>query len=362
MECQVIPLTSYSEFSNRINNKTANQRIPIDGSIEVTARCNLKCVHCYINLPAGDIEAKNKELTYKEICNILDQIVDEGCLWLLLTGGEPFLRPDFLDIYTYAKKKGMLITLFTNGTLLTPYVSDYLSELPPHSIEITLYGLTQETYEKVTGISGSYKQCMNGIDLLLERKLPLKLKTMVMTINKHEIWDMKKFAEDLNVEFRFDPVLNLRIDGDKKPDNFRILPDEVIALDLADEKRMKQWLEFCKKFLGMPFNSDYLYQCGTGHQTFHIDPYGNLSVCMMSRIPSYDLRKGIFKEAWYSFIPNVLSEKWNQNTPCRSCNLISLCDQCPGLAQIEHGEPESPVDYLCQIAHLRAEKFRLINI
>lgn len=362
MECPIIPIISLSEFSNRLIDKIANQRIPVDGSIEITARCNLKCVHCYINLPALDIEAKNKELSYKEICNILDQIVDEGCLWLLITGGEPLLRHDFLDIYTYAKKKGLLITLFTNGTLLTPYIADYLSDLPPHSIEITLYGLTQETYENVTGINGSHKRCMYGIDLLLERKLPLKLKTMVMTINKHEIWDIKKFAGDLGIDFRFDPVLNLRIDGDRKPANFRILPDEIVALDLVDEKRMEKWQKFCEKFLGISFNSDYLYQCGAGLQTFHIDSYGQLSVCMMSRVPSYDLLRGSFKEAWYSFIPDVLSKKWSQDTPCRSCNLIALCGQCAGLAQIEHGDPERPVDYLCRIAHLRAEKFRLINV
>ncbi len=357
-----IPIIKGHEFIKRLHTQLNGQRLPIDGSLEVTSRCNLRCVHCYINIPAGDLEAQKKELTYKEICNILDQIVDEGCLWLLLTGGEPFVRPEFLNIYTYAKKKGLLITLFTNGTLLTPYIADYLSELPPHSIEVTLYGVTQETYEKVTGVSGSHKRCMYGIELLLERKLPLKLKTMVMTVNKHEIPDLKKFAENLNVDFRFDPILNLRIDGDKKPANFRLSPEEVVAFDLADEKRIKRWLEFCDKFIGMPFYSENIYQCGAGLQTFHIDPYGYLSVCMMSRVPNYDLRRCTFKEVWYSFIPSVLSKKWEQNVPCRSCDLISLCGQCPGLAQIEHGEPERPIDYLCQIAHLRAKKFRLKNI
>ena len=109
--------------------------------------------------------------------------MDEGCRWLLLTGGEPFLRPDFLDIYTNANKKGLLLTLFTNGTLLTPRSADLLAERRPFAIEITLYGATQQTYERITGIPGSYARCRRGIDLLLERNLPLKLKTMVMTLN-----------------------------------------------------------------------------------------------------------------------------------------------------------------------------------
>ena len=128
MDCPHIPLTPYSEFSLRLHEKVADQRIPIAGSLEITERWNLRCAHCYINLPAGDQVARKDELTTAEIQNILDQIVDQGCLWLLLTGGEPFLRPDFLDTYSYAKQKGLLLTLFTNGTTLTPRIADHLAD------------------------------------------------------------------------------------------------------------------------------------------------------------------------------------------------------------------------------------------
>jgi len=362
MECPHIPLINYGDFSKRFHDKVLSRRIPIEGSIEVTARCNLRCVHCYINLPLNDRAAQEKELTYKEFCNIIDQIVDEGCLWLLLTGGEPFIRPDFLDIYTYAKKKGLLITLFTNGTTITPRIADYLVEWVPFSIEITLYGRTEETYERVTGIPGSYERCIRGIDLLLERKLPMKLKTMVMTLNKHEVWDIKVYAESLGLDFRFDPVLNLRIDGDHKPADFRISPEEIIELDLADENRMRDWLEFCEKFQGPPTCPEYLYECGAGLSTFNIDSYGQLSVCIMSRFPSFDLLQGDFRKGWYDFIPNVLTQKWLREVPCKSCELISLCGQCPGWAQVEHGDQEKPVEYLCRIAHARAEAFGLTSL
>ena len=359
MECPHIPLIKYGDFSKRLHDKVANQRLPITGSIEVTARCNLRCAHCYINLPVGDREAQNSELSHQEWCHVLDQIVDEGCLWLLLTGGEPFIRPDFLDIYTYAKKKGLLITLFTNGTTVTPRIADYLAEWRPFVVEITLYGRTQEIYERVTGIPGSYARCMKGIELLLERKVPLKLKSAILTLNQHEVWDMKAFAEGLGVEFRFDPVLNVRLDGSHQPTAFRISPQEIVDFDLADQKRMKEWREFCEKFWGPPPKPEYLYQCGAGISTFHIDPFGKLSVCEMSRVPSYDLRQGTFHEGWYDFMPQVLAQKWSQNTPCKTCDLISLCGQCPGWAQMENGNQETPVEYLCQIAHLRARELGL---
>jgi len=359
MECPHIPQRSYSEFSLRLHRAVAEHRIPISGSIEVTERCNLRCAHCYINRPAGDREARSRELSRQELGDLLDQVAGEGCLWLLLTGGEPFLRPDFLEIYIHAKKKGMLVTLFTNGTTITPRIADTLAEWRPFAIEITLYGRTQETYERVSGVPGSYERCMTGIELLLARDLPLKLKSMVLTLNQHEIWEMKAYAQGLGVDYRFDPVLNVRVDGDRGPAAFRIPPQEVVAIDLVDEERAAGWREFCEKFWGAPSQPDLLYQCSAGSNGFHIDPYGRLSACMMARIPSYDLRRGTFGEGWRAFMPQVLAQTWSRDTPCRDCELMTLCGHCPGWAQMETGDQEAPVAYLCQIGHLRAEAFGL---
>ena len=357
MDCPHIPLTPYSEFSLRLHEKVTGQHIPIAGSLEVTERCNLRCAHCYINLPAGDQLASKDELTRTEIQNILDQIVDQGCLWLLLTGGEPFLRPDFLDIYTYAKRKGLLLTLFTNGTTLTPRIAHHLAEWRPFAIEITLYGRTQETYERVTGIPGSYDRCMRGIELLLERNLPLTLKSMVLTLNQDEILDIKSFATSLGVDFRFDPVLNVRLDGGRQPSEFRIPSEQVVALDLADEKRLQGWRDFSEKFSGPPSNPEYIYHCGAGLGSFHVDSYGQLSACMMARTPNYDLHRGTFLEGWNDFMPQVRSQRWSRQVACQSCELISLCGQCPGWSQMESGDQQTPVAYLCQIAYKRAEAF-----
>ena len=357
MDCPHIPITAYNQFSLRIHDKVARDRIPIGGSVEVTARCNLDCAHCYINAPADDQDARRNELSREEFRDIFDQIVDEGCLWLLLTGGEPFIRPDFLDIYTDAKKRGLLITLFTNGTTITPRIADYLAEWCPFAVEISIYGRTEETHERVTGVSGSYHSCIRGIELLLERNIPLRLKTMVMTLNRHELWDLKAWAEELGVEFRFDAALNMRTDGGQAPGRLRLPPEEVVALDLHDEKRIGVWREFWEKFSGPPPRPETLYQCGAGRQAFHIDSYGQLGVCALARTPAYDLRRGTFREGWWEFVPEVLAQKWSQPVPCQTCELLALCGQCPGWSQTENGCPDKPVEYLCRIAHLRAEAF-----
>ncbi len=224
---------AYSELSRHLHHQSIGQRLPITGTIEVTRRCPLTCAHCYNNLPMGDQQARKQEMTYDEHCQLVDELTRAGCLWLLYTGGEIFARPDFLDIYTYAKQQGLLITLFTNGILITPEIADHLARWRPFAIEITLYGYTKATYERLTGRPGTYERCLRGIHLLRERGLPLKLKTVAVTMNQHEIWDMKQFAQDeLGVEFKFDAMMSPRIDCSQSPLNVRLQPRDVVALDL----------------------------------------------------------------------------------------------------------------------------------
>jgi radical SAM protein with 4Fe4S-binding SPASM domain len=356
MDCHHIPNISYTQFDERLNKQVIEKRIPINGSIELTFRCNLRCVHCYCNLPANDSDAIEKELKTEELFHILDQFAEAGCLWLLITGGEPLLRKDFLEIYTYAKKKGFIITLFTNGTLMTPAIVAHLAQWPPHKVEITFYGATKETYERITGIPGSFERCKRGISLLLERDIPLELKTMVMTLNHDDVYQIKEYAEELGVKFRFDPVLNPRLDGSKGPCHFRLSPEEVFELDLADEKRIQEWREFCKTFVGLN-KSESLFNCGAGVSSFHMDPYGQMSPCEMARFQEYNLRRGSFEEGWFEWMPEFLKLRPKGDYACARCDLISLCGQCPGWGWLEHGDPEVPVEYLCRIAHLRAQAF-----
>ena len=355
MDCAQLPEIGVSEFVTNLRKKIGNRRIPFAGGVELTARCNLRCVHCYINKSADDGDALRRELTREQLCGILDQIADEGCLWLLLTGGEPLIRPDFKEVYRHAKMKGLIITLFTNGTCIDEGVADFLADWRPFSVEITLYGRTEKTYEAVTRVAGSYKRCMKGIELLLERGLPLALKSTIVSRNKHELWEMKSFAEGLGVQFRFDPVIIPRVDNKRPVEQFRITPEEVVAFDEADEGRMNEWLEFYSKFQGASPPPDRLFQCGAGMQAFHMDSEGRLIPCVMIRSRSYDLTKGAFREGWQTFFGKMINEKFQGNTLCRSCQLASVCHNCPGWVELTQGQNGHPVDYLCRITQLRSE-------
>jgi radical SAM protein with 4Fe4S-binding SPASM domain len=355
MDSEQTKMTLYDQFAGDVFDKAKRARSPIQGDIDITSRCNLKCAHCYIQ---GSSLKDEHELSYEEICRIFDQIADEGCLWMCITGGEPLLRPDFTDIYRYAKRKGFIITLFTNGTLLTPEIADLLQEEKPFRIEISLYGMTAATYESVTGVPGSFARCMRGIDLIMERKLPLRLKTIAMTLNKHEVMDMQRYAEKLGVHFRFDPMISNRLDGSDKPANLRLSPEEILELDLADEARADSFQKLCDS-RWIVVGDDRLYTCGAGMNSFHVTAAGDLTECVMGRRTNYNLLRGTFHEGFFEAIPDrVLSQKRTHPSECQACPMITICGNCPSWAELECGDPEAKVEYLCQVAHLRATTFK----
>jgi len=349
---------TYGAFSADLHQRQAGQRSPMQVSIEVTRRCPLECQHCYNNLPMGDQDARQREMTTEEHFRVLDELVEMGCFWLLYTGGEIFARKDFLEIYTYAKKKGFLITLFTNGTLITEKIADYLEEWPPFAIEITLYGRTKETYEALTAIPGSYDRCLRGIKLLRERGLPLKLKTMATSINKHEVFAMWQFAEEeLGVEFKMDGQINPRIDCSQSPLAVRLTPEEVVALDLHAPKGVSEYRRLAKHDLENPpslAQGDTVYFCGGGMNSFAINAYGEMGICVISQQETFSVRGVGVKSVWEESLLQLRSRKRTRVTKCIQCRIQSLCGMCPANGELENGDRESPVEFLCHVAHLRA--------
>jgi radical SAM protein with 4Fe4S-binding SPASM domain len=349
---------TYSDFSRIVHEHYAGKRAPLEVSIEVTRRCPLECRHCYNNLDMADMDARNRELTKEEYFQLLDDLSEMGVLWLLFTGGEIFARKDFLEIYTRAKEKGFLITLFTNGTVINEKIADYLLEWPPFAIEITLYGRTRETYEELTAVPGSYDRCLRGIKLLRDRGLPLKLKTVGTSINKHEILSMRAFVEEeLHLDFKFDSLINPRIDCSQSPLAVRLSPEEVVALDLHLTKVASEHRRNIEREIDRPSvleNTSTLYSCGGGLKSFAIDPYGHMSICVLSHQDTYDIRSGSVKEGWNHFLLQVRKRQRKSISKCLSCRIHSVCSMCPANGELENGDPESPVDFLCEVAHLRA--------
>jgi len=142
----------YQDFSLRVHTQATAQTQVVKAQVELTYGCNLHCLHCYTDC-YNQHDLIKKERTTEEILHTLDELYELGVLWVCFTGGEIFMRKDFLQIYDHAKSKGFLITLFTNGTMFTEAIVDHLKESPPFCIDISCHGATEETFDGITQVA-----------------------------------------------------------------------------------------------------------------------------------------------------------------------------------------------------------------
>jgi radical SAM protein with 4Fe4S-binding SPASM domain len=354
MECAQTDWLSNKEYLQQFNRKVTEKRVPLSGSIDLTHRCNLRCVHCYLGDKASLRGNGKQELDTAQWISIIDEITEAGCLYLLITGGEPLLRKDFSEIYHHAKTKGLLVTVFTNGTMITEQILELFQDMPPRAVEISLYGATAATYEKITSIKGSYERCLKGIQNFLNHRINLKLKTILMTLNRHEFYDIETMAKEYGVKFRFDAAIFPCMNGDKTPVGLRVSPEEVIEKEFSDGDRSRQWKDFFEKMQGFSL-PDRLYNCGSGLNSFHIDPYGRLQPCLMVDNLRYDLLKGSFVEGWRDVMPRVRERKAGAAYGCNKCEKMALCGFCPGFFKLENGAEDILSEYLCALGKCRFE-------
>ncbi len=356
----------------RLWDKMAAGRAVFSFDLEATARCNLDCRHCYVNLPAGDRSARKRELTAEEIGRIGGEAAALGAVWCLITGGEPLLRKDFFELYTALLGKGLLLSVFTNATLVKAEHVRFLKKFPPREIEVTVYGVTRETYERVTRTPGSFDAFRTGLDRLLAGGLPVRLKAMALRSNKHEIPAIADFCRARTKDYyRFDPQLHLRFDRDEAKNTLikaeRLSGREVARLERADPQRFGALQAACGDLLpaegapdGCAPECRHIFRCGVGQRSFVVGPEGRLRPCLSLHHPDFlfDLRKGPLAEAWTGFLPDVLSRTSDRREyldKCGKCPLVNLCLWCPAHAYLETGSLDSPVESFCRVAEARAE-------
>jgi radical SAM protein with 4Fe4S-binding SPASM domain len=350
-----------------------SKRSPISFDIEVTARCNMDCRHCYINLPAGDNAARSRELSIGEIADIAAQAIDMGAVWCLITGGEPLLRQDFAEIYMMLKRKGLLVSVFTNATLLNEELIKLFKKCPPRDIEVTVYGVTKETYECVTRRPGSFEKFMNGLNMLIENGIRIRLKAMAIKSNLHEQKQIAEFCRARTKDFyRFDPQLHLRFDRDRERNegirSERLTPEQIVELEISDEKRIGALLKNCSSLINDEFghiNCNHLFHCGAGNGSFNVSYDGRFRLCssLWAEETTCDLRKGTLKDAWEAVprIRDMRSDKRSFLESCRKCAIVNLCLWCPAHAHLETGELDGTTPYFCEVAHAREAAIKEIK-
>jgi MoaA/NifB/PqqE/SkfB family radical SAM enzyme len=371
--------------------------------IELTERCNNNCIHCCINLPEDDVAARDREMCTDFVKDVITQAADLGCLTVRFTGGEPLLREDLAELYEFTRRLGMQVILFTNGRLITPELADLLARIPPgRVVEISVYGMRSESYDRVVGKKGAFAEFRRGVALLEQHQIPFIVKAALLPFLKDDLAEFESWAQtiprmdkkpgySMNFDLRSrrdDPAKNARIA------KLRATPEETVGMMSRNPLYLRDMKQFCGKFMGPP--GDKLFSCGAGHGTC-IDAYGNAQMCMGLRDPGtvYDLRNGAdchcepseaipgthaeiasssasggllamtgLRYALTEFFPRL--RELRATNPdylnrCARCFLKGLCEQCPAKSWMEHGTLDTPVEYLCDVAHAQAEYLGLIK-
>lgn len=334
-------------------------------SIELTERCDNDCIHCCINLPAGDLAARAREMTTQQVLEIMDQAAGLGCLEVRLTGGEPLLRPDFENIYLHARRLGMKVLIYTNARRITIRLADLWKRIPPLvPIEVTVYGMRRESYEAVTRSPGSYGQFRRGVDLLLDRQIPFVVRGALLPPNRHEMEVFEKWARtlpDMDSDPGYSMFFELRGRRDDEAKNelirsLRIAPEEGVAMLSRNEARYrKESEEFASRFMGP--HGDRLFACGAGCSVC-VDAYGRAQPCLGLRAPELtaDVLASSVAVALEGFggLKEMRATDPDYLRRCAVCSLKGFCEQCPAKSWAEYGTLDTPVEYLCEVAHAQA--------
>ncbi|MBU2008531.1 MAG: radical SAM protein [Chloroflexi bacterium] len=324
---------------DRAVKRAAEHLIPLQVSLELTYRCNLSCKHCYVDCrPKG-------ELTLEEVKDIIDQLAVAGTLYLLLTGGEILARKDFFAIAEYAKEKGFIIMLLTNGTLIGPAEARRIAALHPLSVRMSLYGATAATHEAVTGKPGSLDASLQAASLLQDLKVTVSFEMILLDSNIHEAEDARRLAEGMGVPLQMGYELTPTKTGALTPQSCEASLSQFTRFVHPDWLRSTTW------------GSRGPGICRAGRCICSVSPVGDVSPCLLMPLRLGNLRRASFAEIWrtrpVADLTYLRSLTAQDLTRCRDCSLSSLCRKCLGVALSETGQLTSPSPSACRWAALR---------
>ena len=318
--------------------RAADHLVPFQVSIELTHRCNLRCTHCYVDTRSP------REMTLKECTVVLDQLADAGTMYLMFTGGEVLVREDFMDIAWYARNRGFLLTILTNGTLLTPATAYELALLEPVQVGLSLHGACSQTHDAITGVPGSFDRLMEAIRLLKHHEVTVGLQGNVMDSNVHEIPDIKALGTKLGV--------NVHLSSEFVPGKSGSM--EPFGHEAASQQLCKgmgqQWIEESQA-------AAKVGPCKAGKGICSVAPNGDVFPCLLMPMKIGNLLETGFQELWKTHpckeLEQLRSVTADDMTECKACAIAAFCHRCMGVAYSETGSVTSPAPTACRNAHLK---------
>lgn len=348
--------------------KAGVKGIPLAGTFELSPVCNMQCRMCYVRMTPADVEKSGKRLrTLDEWLSLAKEAQSCGMLMLLLTGGEPFLWPGFRELYQELKKLGLVVTINTNGTLIDERAVEWLKKEPPMRVNITLYGASDATYERLCGNPKGFTQTVNAVRLLKEAGIGVKLNCSVTPLNLQDLPQIIRYAEEQELilqatSYMFPP---LRRDKGSIGKNQRFTPEEAarVSAEVLYLQRGREWFakhleavregeaglsygDECEPMEGEPAEGEQM-RCRAGKSSFWITWDGRMVSCGMMDCPeAYPFRDG-FEKAWGEIKREA--EKIRLPVACAGCGKKEQCRACAAMVYTETGAFYEKPEYLCRM-------------
>lgn len=357
-------------LSNRISEmliaKAKQQRQPITVNLELLPVCNLNCKMCYIRSSIQEVKKAGGLKSVDEWLGLANQIRKAGTLFLLLTGGEVFIYPEFKKLYIELYKMGFVITINTNATLIDESVIEWLRQYPPKCVSISLYGVSNEVYEKLCGQKGMFSKVDHAIHLLKENKIAMECKTILTPLNCDDYKNCYKYVRDLDIPYEMAAYSFPCTRKQKKEEQIRFSPEEVVQWTFIIEQIMstkEEHKEEIKKYLRkyedskkLPGNIHRGFSCSASNSSCWITWQGYMTPCALLNEPyTLPFEMG-FSDAWESLKKRtddiVLSKK------CFYCEKRQVCTVCPASAYAETGDIAGTSQYHCKVTDLFLEQMR----
>ena len=344
---------SLPAHQRRLVVQAARHNIPVDVSIELTHHCNFRCQHCYIpDFSAPDL------LSTERLLELLEELAEVGTLFLTLTGGELFLRRDWLTIARRARGLGFALRLFSNGTLIDDGVADDVAALPA-AVEISLYSMDEATFEEITQRPGSFAKTLRGIELLRDRAVEVLLKTPMMMHNYRDLDAIAAYAERVGAGFHASPTIMAKKDGDLTPLGVRVPQEALLPHFGGPHLGCHAPPEAGQR--NMPADSEINDGplCAAANRYCNITSSGDVMACNILPGSGGNVRERSFRDVWENspWLNEVRSIRRQSLHTCKSCDRLSYCGRCHAQALAEDGDLYGPSSY----AQERAEIFERIS-
>ena len=344
----------YDEWDSlvkRLTQKSEVKGLPRDATFEITPLCNLSCKMCFIRLDKEKMDGIGKLMTTVQWTKIAKETAELGVLSILITGGEPFLHPEFIDIYTNIAKLGFLITLYTNAVMLNDKIIETLKKYPPNFLYITIYGSSEETYEKLCGNGEAYNSVVNNIKIFKDifKDIPINLRTTIVKENIKDLDEIREFAKQMQLKFTFGfgKIKPIRGAEYRDIEKSRLSPEEVVKMQesaLNSKKFEKNLTDVNIQKTNVTDDMKNL-NCSAAKTTYTISWDGKMLPCQIFSSP-YKLPLDIgIKNAWNE-LKNIRSTIKKPDR-CINCKYKYYCGNCPAKIQAESGTYIDGESYKC---------------